>query len=353
MDAEQSWLADERDEPPWPEFPARSPRIRRGLRLSPAHSLEDERHTPRSPHSEEYVDHQGAALWLRNASSLLDVSVRPWLRDVARIYAEWTAIANGSELSSSSKVEDRPLEWNGAYFDLLANCLPGMEPGDVDELALIPIISLPDEAFFDAVTSFLRSVDKVHFDDRGLQIQAAVRIRSLLADRLMTSSGWRWLGADQSLSIERHIGPAVAAFFLNDYDWLRPPRCYLPPAVVGLLNPFLPVLEQLVRTGPHFFVALVALNLIEVSPRQVHLGFIVTAAESWIVNHPDNGEFWVEQGIGARFCALIDAIRGEQSLFLESEPSLRDRVYRVLSILVGLGVAEASPPRTNAGDGCR
>ena len=342
MDAELSWLADERDEPPWPEFPARSPRIRRGLRLSPAGLFEDESRTHRAPHSDEYVDHRGAALWLRNASSLLDVSVRPWLRDVARIYAEWTVIANGSELSSSIKVEDRPLEWNGAYFDLLANCLPGMEPRDVDELALIPITSLPDEAFFDAVTSFLRSVDKVHFDDRGLQTQEAVRIRSLLADRLMTSSGWHWLGADQSLSIERHIGPAVAAFFLNDYDWFRPPRCYLPPAIVGLLNPFLPVLEQLVRSGPHFFVTLVGLNLIEVSPRRVHLEFIVTAAESWLANHPDNSEFWVEQGIGARLCALINAIRGEQSLFLEPESSLRGRIYGVLSILVGLGVAEAA-----------
>ena len=342
MDAELSWLTDERDEPPWPEFPARSPRIRHGLRLSPVDLLEDERHTPRSPRSEECVDHRGAALWLRNASGLLDVSVRPWMRDVARIYAEWTAIANGSELSSSSKVEDSPLEWNGAYFNLLANCLPGMEPGDVDEFALMPIISLPDEAFFDAVTSFLRSVDKVHFDDRGLQAPEAVRIRSVLAGRLMNSSGWRWLGADQSLSIERHIGPAVAAFFLNDYDWFRPPRCYLPPAVVGLLNPFLPVLEQLVRNGPHFFVALVALNLIEVSPKRVHLEFIVTAAESWLANHPDNGEFWVEQGIGARFCALIDAIRGEQSPFLEPESSLRGRIYGVLSVLVGLGVAEAA-----------
>ena len=212
----------------------------------------------------------------------------------------------------------------------------------MDELALMPIISLPDEAFFDAVTSFLRSVDKVHLDHRGLQAPEAVRIRSLLADRLMTSSGWRWLGADESLSIERHIGPAIAAFFLNDYNGFQPPRCYLPPAVVGLQNPFLPVLVELVKSGPHFFVALVALNLIEVSPRRVHLEFIVTAAESWLANHPDNSGFWVEQGIGTRLCALIDAIRGEQAPFLEPKPSLRDRTYRVLSTLVGLGVAEAA-----------
>ena len=288
------------------------------------------------------MDHRRAALWLRNASGLFSVAVRPWLRDVARTYAEWTAVANGSELDRSSKVEDKPAEWNGAYFNLLANCLPGMEPRDVDELALIPITSLPDESFFDAVTSFLRSVDKAHFDDRSLQAPEAVRIRSLLADRLMNSSGWHRLGADESLSIERHIGPAIAAFFLNDYNGFQPPRCYLPPAVVGLLNPFLPVLEQLVRSGPHFFVALVALNLIEVSPRRVHLEFIVTAAESWLAKHPENSGFWVEQGIGARFCALIDAIQGEQSPFLDHEPLLRDRVYGVLSILVGLGVAEAA-----------
>ena len=158
----------------------------------------------------------------------------------------------------------------------------------------------------------------------------------------MTSSGWHRLGADESLSIERHIGPAIAAFFLNDYNGFQPPRCYLPPAVVGLQNPFLPVLEQLVKSGPHFFVALVALNLIEVSPRRVHLEFIVTAAESWLANHPDNSAFWVEQGIGTRLCALIDAIRGEQAPFLEPNPSLRDRIYRVLSTLGGLGVAEAA-----------
>ena len=342
MDAELSWLADDRDEPPWPEFPAQSPRIRRDLRLSPAGLLEDESRTHRTPHSDEYVDHRQAALWLRNASGLFNVSVRPWLRDVALTYAEWTAVANGSELDRISNVEDKPEEWNGAYFNLLAYCLPGMGPREVDELALKPITSLPDESFFDAVTSFLRSVDKVHFDDRGLRAPEAVRIRSLLADRLMNSCGWRGLGADRSLSIERHIGPAIAVFFLNDYDWFRPPRGYLPPAVVGLLNPFLPVLEQLIRSGPHFFVALVALNLIETSPRRVHLEFIVTAAESWLASHPDSSEFWVEQRIGARFCALIDAIRGEQSPFLEPESSLRGRIYGVLSILVGLGVAEAA-----------
>ena len=217
-----------------------------------------------------------------------------------------------------------------------------MEPREVDELALIPIISLPDEAFFDAVTSFLRSVDKVHFDDRGLQGPEAVRIRALLADRLMTSSGWRWLGAEESLSIERHIGPAIAAFFLNDYYGFGSPRCYLPPTAVSLLSPFIPVLEQLVKSGPHFFVALVTLNLIEVSPKRAHLEFIVTAAESWLANHPDSSEFWVEQGTGVRLCALIDAIRGEQSPFLESEPSLQERVYTILSTLVRLGVAEAA-----------
>ena len=90
------------------------------------------------------------------------------------------------------------------------------------------------------------------------------------------------------------------------------------------------------------FACFVAFNLIEVFPKRVHLEFIVTVAESWLASHPDNSGFWMEQGIGTQLCALIDAIRGEQSPFLEAAPSLRDRVHRVLSILVGLGVAEAA-----------
>ena len=176
----------------------------------------------------------------------------PWLLGAARAYAAWTSVANGSGLESDDQVDGIPAEWNGVYFDLLANCLPGMDSRDIDKLALTTITSLPDEVFFDVVAYFLRSVDEVYYGDGDLQASEAVRIRSVLADRLTSSSGWCRLRHEKSTSIEVHIGPAIAAFFFNDYSRFQPPKCYLMPPGIDRLDPFIPVLERLADSGPCF-----------------------------------------------------------------------------------------------------
>ena len=213
VDAELSWLNGERPEPDWPKFPFEPayPR-RRGIRL-PGGPLRKQSPARQRPRTEERVDHQGAALWLNNAASLVDFAKRPWLHNVVRTYACWTAAANGAGLDDDEEISRLPSEWNDAYFDLLAYCLPGLASPEVDELALVPIMSMPDEPFFDVVTRFLRSVDAVYFGEHGLQTPEAVRIRSTLAQRLMASSGWRRLADSRSTSIEMHIGPAIAVFF--------------------------------------------------------------------------------------------------------------------------------------------
>ena len=339
--AELSWLAGERDEPAWPAFPTYSPDIRDDLRRAFASPSADEHDPPQSARAGEYVDYQGAALWLGNAANLFDVSVRPWLRDLSRTYAGWTAIANGAGLDRDEQVGGIPMMvWNAAYFDLLVRCVPGMKSQDIDELALTPIKSLPDESFFDVVACLLRSVDQVYFGDCVLDTPEAVRIRSSLADRLTSSGGWHRLRDKRSMSIETHLGEAVAKFFLNEMG--SAPRCYLLPIGVDRLDPFIPVLEQLVASGPSLFVALFALNLVEVSPRPTHLVFMVTAAEAWLAKYPDDTEFWVNRGIGKRLCALIDNIHGQQqSLLGYQDRALRGRVDVLLAALVGLGVPEA------------
>ena len=108
----------------------------------------------------------------------------------------------------------------------------------------MPITSLPDEVFFDVVACFLRSVDEVYFGGGELQASEAVRIRAVLTDRLTSSGGWRQLRHKKSTSIEVHIGPAIAAFFLNDYSLFQPPRCYLMPSGIGRLDPFIPNLKR-------------------------------------------------------------------------------------------------------------
>ncbi|MEN3312812.1 MAG: hypothetical protein V7645_2141 [Actinomycetota bacterium] len=342
VDAEMVWLRGERPEPTWPDWPSEGvvPRQRRRLRL-PGGTSPEQPPVRRPQVLEERVDHQGAALWLRNVARLVDITKRPWLREIVRTYAVWTAITNGAELDSTEEVSQEPGEWNNAYFDLLTRCLPGLESPDVDELVLTKILSLPEKSFFDVVTVFLRSVDAVYFGNQDIEVADAVRIRSTLADRLITSSGWRWMNASSSASVEMHLGPAIAVFFFNDYGHFQPAKSYLLPPAIDRLDPFLPVLRKLIESGPSLFVALVMLNLLEVSPRAAHLPFAVSAAKTWLSSHPDDAEFWVEYAIGPRVCALIDAAWRQEPALLRRDQTRRGDVDTLLAVLIRLGVAEA------------
>jgi len=338
--AELAWLADERPEPNWPAFPAVAVRRRRFIRILGVREQGDTP-APQRPRPDEYADHQAAALWLAQTRNLADVIKRPWLREIAVSYASWTAEANGARLDKDEEVNHPPREWNHAYFDLLAHCLPELALPEIEQLVLAPISSLPDEPFFDVIALFLRSVDAVFFNDGGLQEPIAISIRSALTNRLIASSGWKRLGHSRLASIERHIGPAIAAFFFNDYGFIQPVKCYLLPKAVDRVDPFLPVLEKLVESGPSHFVALVTLNLLEVSPRSAHLSFMVAAAKVWLESYPKDSDFWVDHGIGRRVCVWIDEVRRQEPALLDTDKPVRFHVDRLLAALISLGVAEA------------
>lgn len=340
IDAELAWLADERPEPDWPAFPTETPRPRRRLRLRRGRAQQDDAAVEQS-RPDEYADHQAAAVWLGQAGSLADVAVRPWLREIARTYAPWTAEANGAGLDVDEEATNPPREWNDAYLDLLAHCLPGLALPQVDLLALKRISSLPDEAFFDVIARFLRSVDAVYFSDAGLQETIAISIRSALADRLMASRGWKRLAGTRSASIEAHLGPAIAVLFFNDHGFVEPAKCYLLPKGVDRLDPFLPLLEKVAQGGPSLFVAVVTLNLLEVSPKSAHLAFLIAAARTWLDSYADDSEFWVNHDIGRRMCVWIENVRLQEPAVLDRETPVRFDVDRLLARLVNLGVPEA------------
>ena len=339
IDAELAWLADGCPEPGWPPFLEKTPRLRRGIRLPGGRQREDIQE-PRT-RQDEFVDHQAAALWLAKAETLVDVGKRPWLREVARAYVSWTAAANGAGLEAYNEVADLPSEWNNAYFNLLAYCLPGLTSPEIEQLALAPISSLPDKAFFDVTTQFLRSVDALYFNDSGLQEPIATTIRSALARRMMASAGWKRQGDNRTASIEMHIGPAIAVFFFNDHGFAQPPNCYLFPKSIDRLDPFLPVLGKLVESNSSLFVALATLNLLEVSPKSTHLSFIVRAAMFGLASRPDDSEFWVDHSTGRRVCALIENICRQEPALLNTGNEVRFDVDRLLGALVSVGVAEA------------
>ncbi len=133
----------------------------------------------------------------------------------------------------------------------------------------------------------------------------------------------------------------LAVFFFNDYGFTQPAKCYLLPKGIERLDPFLPVLADLIESGPSLFVAVVTLNLLEVSPKPVHLRFLVTAAKTWIESFPDADEFWVDQDIGRRICVWIEKIRNQEPTLMDTDEVLQFDVNRLLTALISLGVADA------------
>jgi hypothetical protein len=340
VEAEFDWLFGEGAEPVWPKFPPTRTRARR-RGLVHGQGEQAARRASREP-PDEYADHQAAALWLGQIVILADMSKRPWLRELVRTYADWSAVANGAGLDRNEEVDHPPSEWNNAYFNLLACCLPGLTPEQVQEIALDPIISLPDEPFFDIAAQFLRSVDAIFFSRNALDSDILVRIRSTLANRLMTTSGWRWLVGSDSASVEVHIGPALAALFFNDHGYFQTTRCYLFEAAIDRIDPFLPILRELIGKGPSFFTALIALNLIEVSPRPGHMPLIIEAAIRWLQTYPDSVPFWIDSDFGRRVCSFIDIIRQREPTLLAAGTTSRADVDHLLASLVRIGVSEAA-----------
>ena len=307
---------------------------------------------PPPPNPENLVASADAAEWLRGAAELFGPAARPWLRDIARAYAEWTAVANGSELAEGEHIDRWPFEWNPVYYDLAARCLPGMGPKEVDRLALDPIRSLPDKPFFNAAAEFLRSVDDVYFGGDSLSTREAVRIRAVLAERMTKSNGWRRATENTSVSVGRNIGPAIAALFFNRCYLLPDPLCSLEPLHIDRLDPFLPVLERLVAGGPGGFVAIATLNLVEVSPRPVHLPLLAAGAEAWLGRFPRDAAFWIDHGVGKRLCAAIGEIR-EHSAFPAVDRTTRDRLDRIVLRPGRVGRPRSGLARTVGDEGRR
>jgi hypothetical protein len=340
IEAEVAWLSGGGHEPAWPMLPSDEPVPRRGPLIRKSSAVEAER--PYEPPEERFNDQMGA-LWLRGAKVLVAAGHQPWVFDFVRTYTEWTWVANGLGLNEHEEVSHPPREWNGAYFDLLAHCAPCLTASETEGMALTPMCSLPDDAFFGVAAAFLRSVDDVYFNDHGVDESIALLVRSTLAQHLARTNSWRWLARRRDSSIGMTIAPIVATCFFNDYGYgLQPSRAYLLTKGIDRLPAFLPSLEALVADAPCHFVASVALNLLEVSPRTEHVPFLVAGATTWLLAFPDSKDFWIDHVFGRRVCALLEAARKAKAEFLSEQHPMRRDVDGLLATLVQIGVAEAA-----------
>jgi hypothetical protein len=221
----------------------------------------------------------------------------------------------------------------------LARSLVGLSGLEIEELALKRIVALPDESFFDVATELLRAVDVIYFNDHLLEAEAPF-IRQRLIDRLVASYGWRDLIGRRSGSIEIHLGPCVGTVFFNDYFWGHS-RTYLTPKAIERIDPFLSLLIDLAAAGPSYFVALVTMDLLEISPRPSLIPLIMAGAKAWLRSYADDTNFWIDHDIGRRFCEWIDHIRSIAPEYLPPTKVERQDIDRILAALVELGLPEA------------
>lgn len=340
--AEVAWLDAGGSEPQWPIFPEEEARPRRRLRFPGGHVAAPEPPEATARRPTEHVNHQAAALWLRQFRGLPDTAASSWLGDVVKAYMPWTIAANGAGMNDGDEVDHPPSEWNDTYFAAVARCVIGLTSVEVNKLVVSHILTLPDRNFYDVLVDFLRCIDAVYFEGGDISTQVAVDIRAAFAGHMLITRGWARLSRSRDLSIEMHIGPAIAVLFFNDHHFGQDSKCYLYEKGAERTGPFLPVLSKLVQAGPSPFVALVLLNLLEVAPRAEHLDVLVAAGAAWLDAFPDFRQLWIDHGVGRRWCLAVDAIRARSPESLGHSSLRRPSIDNVVAALVALGVPEAS-----------
>lgn len=112
VDAELAWLTAAGPEPEWPSLEVKGTRTqvrrRRGIRIGRTDVAAEPEEIVQP--AKTYIDHQAAALWLRALRPILGVTKRPWLREVASFYADFTAKLNGLGLDLHDEVSESPSE---------------------------------------------------------------------------------------------------------------------------------------------------------------------------------------------------------------------------------------------------
>ena len=190
VDSEFASLCGKADEPQWPPFPESQARPRERLYIPP-------RELPEEPNPVKlvepiYADHQAAAVWL-SLFTPGDGTRTNWMPDVVETYSSWTAEANGAALDTCAEVDDPPREWNPIYWRLVARCVALLDDAKLDRFCLHPLTSLPDEAFLDAMSDFLRSLDFLYLTGKGPTTARTVAIRAALVERLRTTQQFKRL----------------------------------------------------------------------------------------------------------------------------------------------------------------
>jgi len=344
IDAEMSWLHCNGDEPSWPSFALDKPRIRRGIRIPKAGEKTTSFDAPADMEIRtEFTEHQTASAWLKATGQLTEKTKQPWVINLLAKYKSWTVSMNGAGQKDNVQLENKPNEWNIVYYDLLSQSIGYDDLSDIKDTIQSFVNNIPDEAFLDVTNIFLRGID-IAFIQEKLTTAQATLIRGILFERLSECNIWHSLKTSSSFSVDTVSAGAIASFFFNRYMGFAslPSKSYLSEKDIDKIEPLLPLIETMAQDAPCPFVAVLLLDLLEVSPRKEHLNILLTGTNAWLRHMPSNTEFWINHGIGHRFCKLVEAIHLKTPDSLAPDSEARQVLDTLLAELTKLGVPEAS-----------
>jgi hypothetical protein len=338
IEEETSWLLGKGDEPDWPLLPQVQPTLRNTY----YHKASDNGGNVSEdlPIDQFDFSYHAAAEWLKAAKALFDTAADPWLRHFLAFYRTWTVIANGAGVDKSEQIDGTPEAWNEVYFQLVAASLTDLPLAEVEARILAYFAEMPHEPLFKNLKTFLEAIDRSFFNRNALSPEVAVLVRTLTGSLLQSTRGWEWLQKDRTDSVEMHIADVVSTYYFNNSgSFLAPSKCYLLPAAIPRITPFLKPLLTLALDCHSPRIGAVALNLIEVSPTAEHLSFLIALGSTWVSTYQGGVQFWIEFQFGTRISSLFETIliAGVRDL----SPADTEALDQLLGHLVKLGIPDA------------
>ena len=217
IEAERCWLGGDGSEPPWPELAPWKSRPRRGIRLGDDGHIEDDETEDEPP--SHYVDERAIGRLVHHLISFTIVEVPAWIRDLAGHFMAWSDEANGPHGDDVRDRDNRPDTWNIQFFDFIGVLSVAIPHSEVVDIFLSRILKFNEEAFHDAMASFLRGYDRATVATDTKEPENPAAVRALLADRIKCAWNYRRLGREKGFTSETHAGDALNAMFYQPSRW--------------------------------------------------------------------------------------------------------------------------------------
>ena len=226
--------------------------------------------------------------------------------ELVATYKDWTKNANGFGFDPDDHIDGEPDEWNVAYLKVAALPLIGANDEQVDAIIDNHLSGLPENALFEQLATFLGDVDQLYFNAKRLSTEAAVRVRSRLAQMIRESHDWSNLRARSQRRGRNAPRESHRRVVLRKQRELPRAVKILPTRTWNTSRqPFLPILSAMVADNPSPYVADMALLVPEVSPRPEHAELLLACAQTWMPIYKRNSLFWRDYRFGQRWCRVM------------------------------------------------